>query len=373
MSQYSTVNENVRDQELDEIYPLVPYKRRYWFTLEMLVVAVSAFLVEVWGLWQIRASLDTALHQVVIWHLSVSGFVFLWFALAFIRKKTGPEPSLLALATLALGPLGSAGIFIMFVIHFLLGKHSQRFMDWYATLFQEENKTSAQELFERLETGRARSEDSEAIVSFADFLAFGTPQQKQAILTLLAKNFRPEFGPILLQAINDEDATIRVMAATAAAHVENNFLEKSLAMKKQSEKKPNDFEAHMNLAHLLDDYGFTGLLDPDRERENRVSALSIYRRCSELVPDDVRPWVAMGRMSLRGGDNTEAIACFRKALTLKKSQPEVAAWLLEALFEENAFDEVRQLASELDFDLDSLAALNDNVKRAIYLWRGEDA
>ena len=348
-------------------------RSRYWFTLEMIGVTVSAFLVEGWGITQIAADPDAGLLDILLLHLGVSGFVLVWLGITLIRKKIGPEPSLIALATLSLGPLGNAGVLLMLVIYFLLGKRSQDFMDWYVALFHEENKTSAQDLFERLETGRARNKDSEAIVSFADFLTFGTPEQKQAILTLLAKNFRPAFGPVLLQAINDEDATIRVMAATAAAHVENDFLEKSLALKKQSEEKPNDFNAQMALAYLLDDYGFTGLLDPDRERENRTSAVAIYRRCTELEPHDARPWFAMGRLSLRGGDNTQAIAYFRQALSLGKSQTDVAVWLIEALFKEKRFGELRQLVGELDYDLDSLAALNENVKRVVHLWRGENA
>jgi tetratricopeptide (TPR) repeat protein len=342
-----------------------------WFTLETIGVTVSAFLVEGWGITQIAADPDAGLLDILFLHLGVSGFVLLWLAITLIRKRIGPEPSLIALTTLSLGPLGNAGILVMFVIYFLLGQHSQGFMDWYIALFQEENKTSAQDLFDRLETGRVRSEDSEAIVSFADFLIFGTPEQKQAILMLLAKNFRPAFGPVLLQAINDEDATIRVMAATAAAHVENDFLEKSLALKKQSEDRPNDFDAQMALAYLLDDYGFTGLLDPDRERENRTSASAIYRRCTGLEPNDARPWFAMGRLSLRGGDNAQAIACFHEALSLGKSRTDVAVWLIEAFFKEKRFGELRQLASELDHDLDSLSALNENVKRAVHLWRGE--
>jgi tetratricopeptide (TPR) repeat protein len=349
-------------------------RSRRWLTLETIAVALSAFLLEAWGIVQTEADLQADLRQIMLLHLGVSGLILVWLALTFLRKKTGPEPTILALATLALGPLGSGGCFlVMFGLYFLLHKKPQGFMNWYETLFREENKTSGQELFELLETGRARTEDSEVIVSFTDFLAFGTPEQKQAILTLLAKNFRPTFAPALLQALNDGEATVRVMAATAAAHVEKGFLEQSLARKQQSEEKPDDFNAQMDLAHLLDDYGYTGLLDPVREHENRISALALYHRCASLAPNDARPWFAIGRLSLRGGDNTHAITCFRKAMSLDKSQINVAVWLSEALFKERRFGELRHLAGELFSDGDSLSALNENVRHAVYLWIGENA
>jgi len=349
-------------------------RSRRWLRLETLAVALSAFLLEAWGMVQAEADLQADLQHIMLLHLGVSGLLLLWLVLTFLRHKTGPEPTLLALATLALGPLGSGGYFlVMFGSYLPHYKKPQGFMHWYETLFREETKTSGQELFELLEMGRVRTEDSEVIVSFTDFLAFGTPEQKQAILTLLAKNFRPTFAPALLEAINDDEATIRVMAATATAHVEKGFLEKSLAMKKQSEEKPDDFNAQMNLALLLDDYGYTGLLDPVRERENRISAMALYQRCASLAPNDARPWFAMGRLSLRGGDNTHAITCFRKAMSLGKSQIDVAVWLSEALFKERRFGELRQLAGELFRDGDALSALNENVRHAVYLWIGEEA
>jgi len=297
--------------------PQPSLRGRHWLTLETIGIALIAFLIEAWGMVQIASTPEVDVWQIMLLHIRVSGFLLVWLALTFLRKKTGPEPTILALTTCALGPLGSVGVLIMYAIYFLFSKQSQGFIYWYTELFPEDSKTSAKELFEHLETGQARKEDSESIVSFADFLAFGTPQQKEAILTLLAKNFRPTFASVLLQAINDDEATVRVMAATAVAYVENNFMEKYLVRKKQSEEKPDDFDAQMDLAYLLDDYCYTGLLDPNREYENRLSALAHYRRCASLAPNDARPWFAMGRLNLRGGDNEQAITCFRQALSLE--------------------------------------------------------
>jgi tetratricopeptide (TPR) repeat protein len=349
-------------------------RSRRWLTLETIAVALSACLLEAWGLVQAEANLQADLRQIMLLHLGVSGLVLVWLVLTFVRGKTRPEPTILALATLALGPLGSGGCFLAMLGSYMVpNKRPQGFIRWYKTLFWEENKTSGQELYELLATGRARTEDSEAIVSFTDFLAFGTPAQKQAILTLLAKNFRPTFSPALLQAINDDEATVRVMAATAAAHIEKGFLEQSLARKQQSEEKPDDFNVQLDLAHLLDDYGYTGLLGPVRERENRIAAMALYQRCVNLAPNDARPWFAMGRLSLRGGDHTHAIACFRQAMALGKSQIDVAVWLSEALFKEKRFGELRHLADELFRDKEALSPLNESVRQAVYLWIGENA
>jgi tetratricopeptide (TPR) repeat protein len=349
-----------------------PRSRR--LTLETIAVALSACLLEAWGLVQIQAVPQADLRQFLPLHFGISGLVLAWLGLTFQRGKTSPEPALLALATLSLGPLGSGGCCLAMLGNcLLLNSRRQGFMHWYDMLFREERKTSGQELFELLEMGRVRSEESQAIVSFTDFLAFGTPEQKQAIMTLMAKNFRPTFAPALLQAINDDEATVRVMAATAAAHVEKGFLERFLVAKRQSEERPDDFNAQLDLAYLLDDYGYTGLLDSARERENRIAAMALYQRCTHLAPQEARPWFAMGRLSLRGGDNPHAITCFHKAMSLGKNRIEVAVWLSEALFKERRFGELRHLADDLVRDRHAASALNENVRQALSLWIGEDA
>jgi hypothetical protein len=81
----------------------------------------------------------------------------------------------------------------------------------------------------------------------------------------------------------------------------------------------------------------------------------------------------MGRLSLRGGDHTHAIACFRQAMALGKSQIDVAVWLSEALFKEKRFGELRHLADALFRDKEALSPLNESVRQAVYLWIGENA
>ena len=341
--------------------------------LETMAIALSACLLEAWWLVQTQAPPHADLRRIILLHAGVGGLTLAWFVWTLWRKQTSPEPALLALATLSLGPLGSGGCFLA-MLGSALRLHQQRqgFMHWYAMMFREERKTSSQELFELLETGRARSNDTHAVVSFTDFLNVGTPEQKQAILTLLAKNFRPAFAPALLQAINDDEATVRVMAATASAHVEKGFAERSLAAQQESEEKPDDFDAQMHLATLLDDYGYTGLLGPARERENRIAAMALYERCAHLAPQDPRPWFAMGRLSVRGGDNARAIACFHKAIALGTNQIDVAVWLSEALFKERRFGELRHLADEFFHTQEAFSALNENVRHAVSLWMGEN-
>jgi hypothetical protein len=60
-------------------------------------------------------------------------------------------------------------------------------------------------------------------------------------------------------------------------------------------------------------------------------------------------------------------------MSLGKSPIDVAVWLSEALFKERRFGELRHLAGELFRDENSLSALTENVRHAVYLWIGENA
>ena len=111
--------------------PQPSLRGRHWLTLETIGIALIAFLIEAWGMVQIASTPEVDVWQIMLLHIRVSGFLLVWLALTFLRKKTGPEPTILALTTCALGPLGSVGVLIMYAIYFLFSKQSQGFIYWY--------------------------------------------------------------------------------------------------------------------------------------------------------------------------------------------------------------------------------------------------
>lgn len=338
-------------------------------TIETLVVAGITGSFEGWVHMRVASDLATWPMAIVL-HLCAIAWVGAFVVLC-IRRDTGVRGAVvLLIAEAALGPLGCAGTVLMLCLFFVFKHKARSFLAWYLDLFPPEQKTLGQDLFDKLVTGRAREEDSESVAAFADLLDHGTPQQKQVILALLARNFQPVFAPVLRRAMNDTDSTVRVMAATAVAKIENEFLKHAMSMRHECQRRPHDRAAWLAMARLHDDYAFTGLLDIDREHENRTLAEEAFRHCIDIMPTDVASWLALGRLCLREGRVDEAIAAFTETARIEPRRADVVAWLMEARFRQGDFAAVRRLAQDLGHDLDSVTALGEDVKRVARLWRG---
>lgn len=343
-----------------------------WPVVETLVVAALACCVETWALY-LAAEKQVGWLDLGLIHLVVDCIVIAWAVWAKRRIDGIRTGVALAVAVVALGPVGSLGIMLMVVLLAMFRRQAKGFLEWYLSLFPEDERSVGRDLYDRLITGRARDDDSESVASFADFLDHGTPQQKQTILALLARNFRPVFAPALRGAMNDSDATVRVMAATAVARIENSFLEQSLRFRAACEEKPNDYATWLDSARLFDDYAFTGILDADREKENRIRAHEAYLRCAGIDPAQAAPIIALGRLALRSGKAEEASTWFERSIELAPGRVDLVVWLMEALFKRGDFSRVRSLSVGLGEDLDQVAGLIEEVKRSVRLWRGEMA
>jgi len=333
-------------------------------------IAILAGAAGMWGLYETTIE-DFSWLDFAAFHVAITSCVGLWL-MAMIKAKCGIRDAVFMLiAQATLGALGCFGMIIMINLLYILRRNTKGFMEWYLSLFPDDQKSVGQTLYEHIITGRSRDDKNESITSFSDVLEVGTPAQKQTILALIARNFRPELSPVLRSAMNDADATVRVMAATAAARIETSFLEKVMDLKQKTVENPNSYTAWLNKARLYDDYAFTGILDIDRENENRVRAHDTYQRCHMLKPDDATPMIALGRLALRSSQFDEAIAWFDKAHAYAPERADITVWLIEAVYENHDYDKVRQLALSLDENLDDISGLSEDVKRSIRLWRGD--
>ena len=74
---------------------------------------------------------------------------------------------------------------------------------------------------------------------FNDILSGGSVVQKQLALAKIARYFRPNLAPLLLQAIHDPDAAVRVQAATAMARIERDFMKRRMDLEKKLAGQPH--------------------------------------------------------------------------------------------------------------------------------------
>nr|WP_246513141.1 tetratricopeptide repeat protein [Azospirillum picis] len=203
-------------------------------------------------------------------------------------------------------------------------------------------------------------------------MSVGTPPQKQAVIALVARHFRPAFTPALKAGLADADPSVRVQAATATARVEHEFNERWLSLDAAAQSGHDDPEALAALARHLDDYAFCGLLDTNREAEIREKALDGYRRALDLSPDEDGLRLDLGRLLLRCGLPSEAAERL-EPLVDSTGDARVLFWYAESLFRLGRFAELRALQSRRPELLGDETALPDTLRDVFALWRqGEE-
>lgn len=349
---------------------LLPNQAPRLGTAEFLLVALAALGVDLGvvqlalGAWPVPG----AAYGAIAGHLALTVLLSLWL---LWRQRRGLDlrlPGLLAVTTLFLGPLGPAATLACAMMFAIFSRYAMGFQDWYLSLFPESQVEPAQELYELIVSGREQAHLA-AAESFTDVMAVGTPQQKQAVIALVARHFRPAFTPALKQGLSDADPSVRVQAATATARVEHEFNERWQSLDKAVASNPRDMATRFALARHLDNYAFCGLLDANREAEVRQKALDGYRACVAMAPDDDETRHDFGRLLLRLGLVEEA-ADTLEPLVDRASDRRLLVWYAESLFRLGRFVDLRSLCARRSELLGPDTDLPDTLRDVMALWNG---
>jgi polysaccharide biosynthesis protein PelE len=277
---------------------------------------------------------------------------------------------LMLVTTPVLGPLGPLFTLLTTGLHALFRRFATGFQDWYLSLFPESEVEPAQELYELIVSGRETAHLA-AGESFTDVMSVGTPQQKQAVIALVARHFRPAFTPALKAGLGDADPSVRVQAATATARVEHEFNGRWQSLDNAVRSNPDNVPTRAELARHLDDYAFCGLLDANREAEIRDKALDGYRRCLELAPDDDDIRHDLGRLLLRCGLAEEA-AMRLEPLVDRAADRRILFWYAESLFRLGRYADLRALPQRRPDQLGKDVPLPDALRDVFALWRDDE-
>ena len=325
------------------------------FVVEIAVVALflNGQLATVWA---------------ILIHLSVVGLLA---AQAWILKRMDRplrKTALLTISTAVLGPLGVAGSVGCAVLHWKFQRHSTTFNDWYFSLFPEKEWNATRHLLEKIKDGRENTAKLEAIQSLSNVLSCGDHTQKQRVIALLARDFRPEFAPVLKAALVDSDT--RVQAATAVSKIEHAITEQWFVLRKKVDQAVDDFAANFALARHLDRYAYLGLWDDEQTQDIQELALNSYRRCLELKPGDEAVLNALGRMLVRRGEIEEAVKLLEPVIDNKASSS-LLYWYSECLFRLGHFDQLRRLSTTRKMSLAHNEKLPEKLKDVMEFWTGE--
>lgn len=316
------------------------------------------------------ASQDTfGIAEVLAIHAGVAAFGAAWLWTVVWRGRDMRLAWLAVGAATFVGPFGGGGSVLCALLYAWFRRSTTSFEEWYAALFPEQQAEGARNLFQEI-VSDARDDETAArsIASFTDILAFGTFDQKQALLALIATYFRPAFAPALKSALGHPEPAIRVQAATAVAQIEQRFLRRSLDLEAELARRPRDFPLVFAAARHYDDYAFTGLLDHDRQAENQRRALKLYTDAIALVPDDGRLELGMGRLLVRMGEYRIAADLLATAANAGRLKPAGAVWYLECLFRLGAFGRLREAAARIVPLLEGDETADPRLREAARLW-----
>ncbi len=341
-------------------------------TLVILLIAVLATLVECFGGWVLWEGLYPAWTVAVLHALTVAAVA----AAAWFVKPNGSRSrflALLALTLIFLGPFGPLGTMLAMLLHMRFRRHATPFDEWYQSLFPEEVDEPSRRLYEMLTRGLADSASQENVTSFTDVLQYGSIEQKRAVISLLSRDFRPEFAPALQSALSDANPAVRVQAATAAANIEGDFLDRAIELETFAKGRPNDPAAQFDVAKHFDDYAFSGILDGDRQDENRRKAEDFYRRALALDADLSEAALGIGRLMVRQQRLEEAASWFETGFAAGRTNVPEITWYMEAVYRLGNYTKLRQAIAGFGEDLLAAPSANEKLKDAVRVWSGIDA
>lgn len=279
---------------------------------------------------------------------------------------------LLFMTTMFTSVFGAVGTVFAIVLYLWHARFSMPFSEWFQLIFPSEAISEPESVYEELMTGRDGNDREYSVIPFMEVLHYGTETQKRDAISKMTLRFNPVFAPAFARALKDESNMIRVQAATAITKIENMFLEKLMKLSSIYDKNPNDPEVVQALAEHYDEYAFTGILDPERERNNRDKALKHYREYLRFGGNNTDIRMRIGRILLRSKQIKEAADWFEECINAGYEDDILYVWYMEVLFILQRYDRLRKLAPRMEAYAESRKKLQPQLGEAILLWGEEE-
>lgn len=276
---------------------------------------------------------------------------------------------LLLISVMTTGPFGAAGTILTVLTHMWCTRNAMAFEEWFISIFPKMQQTTAQIIHDNILIGRDESGDPYNVISFMDVITFGNEAQKRQALSKATSNFHPNFAPVFHKALSDSSNTIRVLAATGISKIESQFLEHMMQLTELKSVRSKDPLVVWALAEHYDNYAYTGLLDFDREQNNRQKALGYYQEYLRLNPKEIEARNRIGRILMRNREYEKACDWFGKCIMEGYSSDSISGWYSEALFACGRYEDLRRYRSSAALPQEG-SNLNSTLREALALWSG---
>jgi len=272
------------------------------------------------------------------------------------------------IASGAMGPVATLGTILSTVLGVFYIRYRSSFDEWFRSIFPKGETTLPEEIVEGIELGRDDNPFEYSVIPFMDVMEVGNEAQKRHALSRMTSSFHPRFASTFRKALTDDSSAIRVQAATSISKIENTFHEKLLKIVQLHREYPKNPTIKRALAEYYDDYAFTGLLDPERERVNREKARELYLEYLQMRPEDVDIRLRVGRLLVRAGAVDDAVNWLKHSLDEGYSNDSLKLWYMECLFNAGRFQDLRSAASTFRIDLTNYKDLQPEMVESVHLW-----
>lgn len=267
---------------------------------------------------------------------------------------------LLAVLLPALGPFAVMAGIVALAATPLLRRRSLDAEVWRATLFPAPEEDGLDDRLRRLEENTDAQREAGRVVAFADVLRLGELPQQERVVALMAREYRPDFAPLLRAALNAPTRPLRAQAAAALTVVETRFTAEAQALRGQG--------GGPALARKLDELANSGLLEEGRARALRSEAACIWAERTASAPLDADAAASFGRDLLQLDEVTAARDALERAHAGGLRSPALIGWLAEARFRTGDLDGVEELIRAHQAALAPLLDANSPLAPALRLW-----
>jgi hypothetical protein len=168
-------------------------------------------------------SADVPLSAVLMLHALV---VACCAALLLARRAGGTDLTLaiiiLALVAVA-GPAGAVSALAALPFAGNVASGRDVLQDWYERLANAGRPSPFTEMFDRIQSGRVQRLDLKPPANYLETIASGSLDERQRALGLIAREFHPDYAPVLDAALRSPEPVVRVQAAAVVARVREDL------------------------------------------------------------------------------------------------------------------------------------------------------
>jgi len=309
-----------------------------------------------------------SLAQRFMYHCLLSSLLIAWLYTLQRRQLDIRIALIFVLCTSLLGPFGAIGGGLMLLFFAISRSDAVNFDTWYLALFPEQiNEKMRLNDMTEIEQKVNPMDLSNTVASFSDILRFGAFPEKQEVISRLTRGYSPEFASTIKAALTNDDASVRVQAATAVAQIEKKFTHTWFKLKHTSQQKPDCFDAHYAIAQHLYNYANSGLLELEQKHDILKNSLRAYLACRAIKPSAISIKLAISHIFIQQGKTKHAIELLHETRGKAQSLWEIHTYC-DCLYQLQRFDELRHELAEWQYWRFYGDKLTPNLEDAVHLW-----